>query len=90
LPSGCPPDFRLDRAKVRDQLGQSLVPHADVGAVRGNIDPVNQQMHDPRLLGREQLVPERVKSVQRITNIGFAKAIQRSPGGAPGADVDLG
>jgi hypothetical protein len=25
-----------------------------------HIDPLDQQLHDPRLLGREQLIPQRI------------------------------
>ena len=60
-------------AEIGDQLGQPLGPQPDVGAVRADIDPLDQQLDDPRLLGREQLVPERVEPLQRLAHLGLGE-----------------
>lgn len=36
-----------------------------------NVDPFNHQRHDARLLGREQLVAQRVELPQRRAGVGF-------------------
>ncbi len=34
-----------------------------------HIDPLDQQLHDPRLLGREQLIPQRVELQQPLQRL---------------------
>ena len=58
-----PPSARPAGQRVRSatRLRQSLGPQPDVDAVWADIDPLDQQLDDAGLLGREQLVPERVE-----------------------------
>ena len=37
--------------------------HADVGAIRSNVDELQQQLNDSGLFGGEQLVPERIETL---------------------------
>ncbi len=39
------------------QLGEAVRPQADVHALHPHVDPLDQQLHDPRLLGWEEFVP---------------------------------
>ena len=43
-----------------------------------DVDPLDQQLDDPRLLGREQLIPKRIEPLQRLAHIGFAETIDQS------------
>jgi hypothetical protein len=44
---------------------RSRRPQPDLRAVHPHIDPLDQQLHDPRLLGREELVPQRIELGER-------------------------
>ncbi|GAB4481877.1 MAG: hypothetical protein OHK0018_13360 [Erythrobacter tepidarius] len=43
------------------EAGHPVEPHPDIEAVDANIDPLNQQLDNARLLGREQFIPERIE-----------------------------
>ena len=58
----CPPAAR----HFPYQSGQPVRPQPDFDAVSPHVDPLDQQLDDPRLLGREQLVPQRLELVQRL------------------------
>ena len=47
------------------QPGEPVRPQPDLDAVHPHVDPLDQQLHDPRLRGREQLVPQRVELGER-------------------------
>lgn len=49
-----------------DQTGQTIAAETNVQAVGTDVHPLHQQRHDPSLLGREQLVPERIELLQRL------------------------
>ena len=53
--------------QARQPVGAKPDGHA-VGPDRHLLD---QQLHDPRLLGREQLVPERVELRERLAHLGL-------------------
>ena len=58
------PSCRGPPARARHlahQPGEPVDAQAQAHAVDGDVDPLDQQLHDPRLLGREQLVPQRVE-----------------------------
>jgi hypothetical protein len=59
LPSGFPPDG----AQIGNQIRQPLCPQPNVSAVRADIHPLHEQLHDARLLGGEQLIPHRIEPV---------------------------
>ena len=69
-----PSCFRPDRVQLSGQVGQSFGPQPDVDAVRADIDALDQQLDDARLLGREQFVPERIEPLQRLADLGFGRA----------------
>ena len=54
-----------------------------------HVDPLDQQLHDPRLLGREQLVPQRVELQQRLPHLVLGDVVLLGPRRAPRADDDL-
>jgi hypothetical protein len=43
-----------------------------------HVDPLDQQMHDPRLLGGEQLVPQRVE-LARVVRRSRQRLAQNEP-----------
>jgi hypothetical protein len=72
VPPITPPSARpAARRVISDQIRQSLGPQPNVGAVEANVDPLHEQLHDARLIGREQLVPQRIEPVQGVANLGF-------------------
>ena len=48
-----------------------------------HIDPLDQQLHDPRLLGREQLVPQRIELEQRLPRLVLGDVVLLGPRCAP-------
>jgi hypothetical protein len=58
--------------------------------MRPYIHPRDEQLDDPRLLGREQLVPQRVELQQRFPRLGLGDGVVLGPRRAPGAHDDLG
>ena len=71
------------------QAGQPVRPKPDLHAVHPHLDPLDQQLHDPRLLGREQLVPQRVELQQRLPRLVLGDVVLLGPRRAPRADDDL-
>ena len=53
-----PPSSRL-LPQLPDQAREALGPDPHLERVLLHVDPLDQQLDDPRLLGREQLVPDR-------------------------------
>src|SRR5215212_3467211 len=56
-----------------------LPPEPDVGAGRPDLDALHEQPHDARLLGREQLVPQRVEPLQRLPDLGLGQVRRLRP-----------
>jgi hypothetical protein len=48
-----------------------------------DIDPLYQQLDDTRLLGREQLVPQRVELLQRLARAVLGDVVLLEPRRAP-------
>jgi len=57
-----PPRFRSGTPEVADQIGQPFGPQPDISAVRTDVDALHKQLDNPRLLGGEKFVPERIKA----------------------------
>ena len=55
---------RPPRCEVLHQAGQTFHPKRDVGTFLGDIDPLDEQLDEPRLFGRKQFGPEFVEAVQ--------------------------
>lgn len=51
-----------------------MQPQADEQAVLANDDLLDQQLDDPLLLGREQLVPQRVKFLEGLPHVVLGRA----------------
>jgi hypothetical protein len=51
------------------QPGEPVLPQPDFDAVHPQVDPIDQEVHDPSLLAREQLVPQRVELQQRLPRL---------------------
>jgi hypothetical protein len=51
------------------QCGQTIHAEADFQAIAADIDPLDQQGHDARLLGGKEFIPERIKTGQCVTGI---------------------
>ena len=56
------------------QPGESVRSQPDLDAMHPHVDPLDQQLHDPRLLGREQLIPQRVGGGCRSASRRFQSA----------------
>ena len=70
-------------------MGEALRPEVDVEPVGADVDPLDQQLDDARLLGGEQLVPERIEPLQRLADVVFGQAFDLRPSGPPRGDDDL-
>jgi len=80
----------LEPAQITHQASQALHPQPEVGAGGADLDPLDQHPHDPRLLGREQLVPQRVQPLQRLSRLCLGQVLRLGPRRPPGADHDFG
>jgi len=47
------------------QPGQTVHPEANIQAIGADVDPLDDQRRNARLLGGEEFVPERIKADQR-------------------------
>jgi hypothetical protein len=56
--------FPAGRAEVRDEAYQPFRPQADLRALNVYVDAFDQQLNDARLFDGEQLVSERIETVQ--------------------------
>src|SRR5215211_4303372 len=64
-------------------------PEPDVGAGRPDLDAIHEQPHNPRLLRREQLIPERLEPGERVARLRVAQVRRLGPRRQPGAYHDL-
>jgi hypothetical protein len=55
-----------------------------------HVEPLDEQLYDARLLGREQLVPQRVEALQRLAHLGLGQVRCLGPCRGPGAHHHLG
>ena len=69
------------------QAGQSLNPKPDVRSLRPDLDALDKQPDNPRLLGGKQLVPEWIKFAQCGPNC--QSACKRDPLSASNRDPSL-
>jgi hypothetical protein len=76
-PSCCPP--------IPDQPGEPIRPEPELDAVHPHIDPLDQQLDDPRLLGGEQLVRQRIELGKRRPDFVLGKVVLLAPRRAPNA-----
>ena len=72
------------------QAAEAVDPDVDVQAVGGDVDPVDQQRDDARLLGGEELVPERIERLESVTDIGLDDVAVVRARRLPGAGHDFG
>jgi hypothetical protein len=56
--ASCRPPLAL-LPQLRDEAGQTLSPDPHLQRVLLHFDPLDEELDDPRLLGGEQLVPDR-------------------------------
>ena len=64
-----PSDRRLQRLEIVNQSGESFSPQANVDAIDADIDALHQQLDNAGLLGRKELVPERIEPVERLAEL---------------------
>jgi hypothetical protein len=69
-PSCCPPP--------RAPPGGTVRPQTHVRAVQPHVHPLDEQLHDPRVLGGEQLVPQRVE-LARVVRRSRQRLAQNEP-----------
>jgi hypothetical protein len=89
-PSRCRPHVSIGAAEVPHQLGEPVDSEPDIDAVGDDVDPLNEKLDDPRLLGREQFIPERVEAVERLPDLSLSDLGIVLARRLPGADNDLG
>ena len=68
------------------QTDKSVDAQPEAHAIDIHVNPLDQQLHDPGLLGREQLVPERVELQQRLPRLVLGDVVQLGAGRAPCPD----
>jgi hypothetical protein len=85
-----PPRLRSSGPEIANQMDVALDPKPDAEAVGRHLDPLDQQLDDSVLLGREQLVPQRLEGVEGIANRRLGNTSVRGPRCPPGGDNDLG
>ena len=66
-----PPSARPCRRADRRPGSQSIDAQPQVSAVRADVDALDEQLDDARLLGGEQLVPQRIEPLQRLAHLGL-------------------
>jgi hypothetical protein len=74
---------------IAHQAGKPIQPQPDVRAGRADIHALDQAPHDPRLLGREQLLPQWIKLLQCLARLGLGQVGGVGLRGAPRADHHL-
>jgi hypothetical protein len=84
MPPACP----HGRAQARARARPALCAEADGDAARPDIDPLDQQLHDARLLGGEELIPERTELQQRFERFILGDVVLPGAGCAPRSDDD--
>jgi hypothetical protein len=67
-----------DGSKVADQAAEPVQPQPNVGASRADHYPLHQRPHNPCLLCREQVLPQRIKPMQGVLR--FALSPRRGTG----------
>ena len=72
------------------QPSEPVRPQPDLHAgVRQHVHPIDQQLHDPRLFGREELVPQRVELGEGVPSLVLGDVVLLGPRRAPRAADDL-
>ena len=72
-----------------DEAGDPAGAEPDADAIDSDRDVLDQELDDPRLLGREELVPERIELKQRLPDLGLGDVRRLFASGAPRADDEL-
>lgn len=57
--------------KVVEQVAEPVQPQPNIGASWADHDPFHKRPHDPGLLYREHLVPERFRRPQHLQHLVF-------------------
>ena len=60
-----------------------------LNAGRADIDALDQELDQPRLLGREQFGRELLEPIEIVPHLPLTDGLDRLLGGAPGCDHDL-
>jgi DNA modification methylase len=81
---------RADGTEITDQPREAFDPQPDVSAGRTDRHPLDQRPHNPRLLGREQLAPQRIQPLQRPARLVLGQVGRFGLRGAPRSNDDLG
>ena len=66
------PEFSYHFAR---EAAEAIDAQPDVQPIRADVHPLDQQLHDARLLGGEQLVPERIEPLQRLAHLGLGDVV---------------
>src|SRR5581483_10320604 len=77
-------------AELIDQLGEPRSAHADVQTVGVDFNPLDEKLHDARLLGWKEFIPNRIESLKRLPYFSLRNVIHRLPCRSPGANNNFG
>jgi len=71
------------------QARKSIDPKPDLNSAFLYVDALDQQLNDTRLLGREELVPQRVQLSERVTHLSLRDRVVLAPRRPPSANDDF-
>ncbi|MEG9883493.1 MAG: hypothetical protein V6Z86_02530 [Hyphomicrobiales bacterium] len=72
-----------------NQTRQPIDAEADIDAVAPNLDALDEELDDAGLLGREQLVPQRIQPFQGFPDLSLGQTIDLGSRRPPCADDHL-
>jgi hypothetical protein len=76
--------------EILEEAGEPVRAQADLDAVLPNVHSLDDELDDARLLGREELLPERIEADQSLPDLAFRNTAVMLTSSPPGADDDLG
>ena len=65
------------RTQLREQAGQPFGPEPNLEPVPEHVHPLDQEPDDPRLLGGEQLIPDRAEVGEQARNLARVRGLTR-------------
>ena len=80
LSSGSPPPG----GDIGNQRLETIDPNSQIDPVRMDFDPLDQKLQHPGLLGGEQFVPQRIKVLESLANVGLNQPLTLVAGSPPG------
>src|SRR5205085_1507818 len=76
--------------EIFHEARKSIDPKPDFYGVYLDVDPLDQQLDDAGLFGREELIPERVEVFESVAHLGLGDFVDLQPCLPPSANNDFG